>query len=93
MTRRRLPWRRRREPGDLTCPMLVELVTAYFEGALDRRDRERFERHLGWCDGCTVYVEQLRVTVEVVGRIEPEHLSPDVERALLDAFRDWKHEA
>jgi hypothetical protein len=32
----------------------------------------------------------MRRTIDVVGRIPEEALSPDVERNLLEAFRDWK---
>jgi len=45
----------------MTCRELVELVTEYFEGALDEAERERFEEHLAACPGCEHYVEQMRV--------------------------------
>ena len=77
-------------PEDLTCQELVELVTDYLEGALDARDRARFEAHIAKCHGCTAYVEQMRATLEVVGRIDPESLSPEAEQELLAAFRGWK---
>jgi hypothetical protein len=35
-------------------------------------------------------VEQMRMTLRVVGHIEPDDLDPDMERELLDAFKDWK---
>ncbi|MBI5104378.1 MAG: zf-HC2 domain-containing protein [Solirubrobacterales bacterium] len=89
----RLPWRRRAQPpGDLACQELVELVTDYLEGALPERDRARFEEHVSMCEGCAAYVEQLRQTLSVLGRLEPEDLSPEAERELLDAFRQWKRE-
>ena len=77
-------------PGDLTCRELVELVTDYYEGALSARDRARFEGHVSVCHGCTAYVEQMRETLAVVGRIEPESLTPEAEQELLAAFRGWK---
>jgi anti-sigma factor RsiW len=79
---------RRRPP--LTCVELVELVTDYLEGALPPDDARRFEEHLGTCEGCTAYVAQMRATVRVLGEIPPEGLSPDAERELLHAFRDWR---
>jgi anti-sigma factor RsiW len=75
---------------ELSCQELVELVTDYLEDALDERDRRAFEGHLGDCDGCTEYVEQLRVTIRITGTIEPKDLSPQAEDALLQAFRDWR---
>ena len=86
-----LPWRRRpAPPSGLTCRELVELVTEYFEGVLDRGERARFESHIEHCSHCATYVEQLRVTVRLTGALEPEALSPEAEDALLDAFRSWK---
>ncbi|HWH95252.1 MAG TPA: zf-HC2 domain-containing protein [Baekduia sp.] len=95
MTRRWLtPWRRRPAGppscGGLPCRAMVELVTDYLEGALSPEDRVRFEGHIGLCEHCTAYLEQMRVTLDVVGRIDPDALDPRVERALLDAFHDWK---
>jgi anti-sigma factor RsiW len=74
----------------LVCIELVELVTAYFEGALSHRDRRRFEEHLAACDGCTRYVAQLRRTVELSGRLEERDLDPGMRAALLEAFRGWR---
>jgi anti-sigma factor RsiW len=74
----------------LSCQELVELVTDYAEDALSVEDRARFEEHLGICEGCRTYVEQMQATVAAVGRLRPEDLSPEAEQALLRAFRDWK---
>jgi anti-sigma factor RsiW len=84
--------RRRRPPAGLTCRELVELVTGYVEGSLSAADAARFERHISTCDGCTTYLEQMRETIAVLGALPPESLSPQAERALLDAFRSWKRE-
>ena len=75
---------------DLTCAELVELVTDYYEGALSPRDVDRFEEHLAFCSSCLNYVEQMRQTIESVGTVRGEDLSPQVQTALLEAFRDWK---
>jgi anti-sigma factor RsiW len=69
------------------------LVTDYLEGRLSAADRSRFEEHLDECDGCTAYVEQMRRTIEALGHIPEESLSPEAERELLAAFRDWRGEA
>jgi anti-sigma factor RsiW len=96
MSRRWLPRRRRgsaNDAGGLTCRELVELVTEYLEGALPQSERARFEAHIAHCDHCTAYLEQMRDTISVVGAIEPGSLEPEMERALLAAFRNWKAEA
>lgn len=74
----------------LTCREVVELVTDYLEGRLAPDDRTELELHLGTCDPCVTYVEQLRGVVRAAGRIEEEDLPADVRAGLLDAFRGWK---
>jgi anti-sigma factor RsiW len=73
----------------LTCIELVELVTDYLEGNLDEEDRARVERHLAGCDACTAYIDQMRVTIAVVGKIEVDDLSEAAKSELLHAFRGW----
>ena len=73
----------------LSCQELVELVTDYLEGALSEEETARFESHIGLCDGCNVYLEQIRQTIAVAGRLSVDALSPEAESALIDAFRDW----
>ena len=74
----------------LTCQELVELVTEYLENALPPRDRTRFEEHLMTCPSCQAHLTQVEETIRITGRVEPESLSEEAERDLLDAFRGWK---
>jgi anti-sigma factor RsiW len=74
----------------LSCRELVELVTDYLEGALPRCEQARFEQHIDLCDGCWAYVEQMRRTIALSGRLAAEDLSPEAQAALLEAFRGWK---
>jgi anti-sigma factor RsiW len=77
-------------PGiGLTCEELVELVTEYFEGALSAEDRLRFEEHLGICDGCTTYLEQMERTIRTVGYLREQDLRGEARERLLEAFRTW----
>jgi anti-sigma factor RsiW len=75
---------------ELSCQELVELVTDYHEGALTRRVRRRFDAHIAACDGCTAYLEQMRETIRVTGRLDVESLPPQAREELLEAFRGWK---
>ena len=61
---------------ELTCQELVEIVSDYLEGALPAGDRERFEAHLEICEGCRRYLDQMRTTIRVVGRLTEEDLDP-----------------
>lgn len=72
------------------CNEIVEVVTAYLDGALKRRDRKAFERHLRKCDGCTNYVEQIRITIETVGRVNGYELPQELRENLVAAFHDWR---
>ena len=74
----------------LSCQELVELVTDYLEGALSEEERLRFDHHIGRCDGCKVYLEQMRVTVSLLGHLPRAALSPHAEAELLEAFRGWR---
>lgn len=77
-------------PADMTCKELVELITEYLEGAMRAPERERFEQHLNQCSGCRNYLEQMRQTIQSVGRLSEESLSPAARDQLLHVFRDWK---
>jgi predicted anti-sigma-YlaC factor YlaD len=79
--------------GELTCQELVELVTDYLDGALPPEARARFDEHLGECPGCRDYLEQMRVTVRLSGRLAEERVAPAAREALLAAFRGWKRGA
>ena len=73
----------------MDCNELVELVTAYLDGALDADTRASFDEHLLDCDGCGNYLEQVRVTIATVGTIGSEELDPDYRSRLIETFRDW----
>jgi len=75
---------------ELACKDIVELVTAYLEDALAPADRERFEEHLVFCDGCDRYLEQMRVTIGATRLVEVGELPPELEERLLETFRGWR---
>jgi anti-sigma factor RsiW len=74
----------------MICRELVELVTHYLEGALSADDTARFEGHIADCVWCTRYVEQMRVTIVTVARLEGESISPATREAVLAAFSEWR---
>ena len=78
-------------PVQLSCQELVEIVTDYLDGALTPEEARRFEEHVGKCGGCHVYVEQMRMTISLTGRVDGTGLPPEAEAALLRAFADWKN--
>jgi anti-sigma factor RsiW len=74
----------------MDCNELVELVTAYLDGSLDRQDRARFDAHLLECDGCANYLQQFRSTVDTIGKVSLDELDPTFRGRLMNAFRDWR---
>ncbi len=76
--------------NELTCQELVELVTNHFENALAESERARVQAHLAACDGCDRYVEQMQQTIETLGALKEEDVSPDAQEKLSKAFRDWR---
>jgi anti-sigma factor RsiW len=74
----------------MNCKQVVELMTAYLEGALSPDDHARFEEHIAGCDGCTAYLAQMRMTRRVVGRLADEPIPEAVQKELVGAFRSWR---
>ena len=77
---------------DLVCQQAVELVTDYLEGALSHAARRRFEAHLAGCPHCTEYLAQIRETIRLAGRLEPEDLTPQMREELTGLYRRWRSE-
>ncbi|HKW20351.1 MAG TPA: anti-sigma factor [Ktedonobacterales bacterium] len=72
---------------ELTCQELVELITSYLDDALTSEERQRLEHHLTYCHGCRVYLEQMRATLRLVGRLSREDIPDHLRDGLLAAFR------
>jgi anti-sigma factor RsiW len=81
-------WRRRRRA--LVCRDAVELMTAYLDGELAERDRERLELHLADCPHCAEYLAQLRITIDAVGHVDPDELPDAAVDELVALYRRWQ---
>lgn len=77
-------------PAELTCQEFVELVTDYLEGALSREDRARFESHLADCPDCSVFLEQMRRTINAIGYLPEAAITPEIKAEMLTRFRGWR---
>jgi predicted anti-sigma-YlaC factor YlaD len=76
--------------NELTCQELVELVTEYLEGTLPLVEQRRFDEHLAGCQGCHNYLQQMRETIRLTGKLTEETIEPQAKEALLQVFRAWK---
>jgi anti-sigma factor RsiW len=74
----------------IVCQQAVELVTDYLESSLSRSGRRRFEAHLADCPNCTEYLEQMRATIRLAGRVTPDDLTPQMRDDLIDLYRQWR---
>jgi predicted anti-sigma-YlaC factor YlaD len=75
---------------EITCHELVELVTEYLEEAMAPAERARLELHLARCRPCRHYLDQMRKTIDAVGEIPEESVTPEAREDLLEVFRAWK---
>jgi predicted anti-sigma-YlaC factor YlaD len=71
------------------CREVVELVSEYLEGAMTPEQMTRFELHLNLCDGCFSFVEQVRTTAAMAGRLSEDQIPDEMKTKLLAAFREW----
>jgi anti-sigma factor RsiW len=72
----------------ISCQEVVEVVTDYLEGRLSAEDAAIFEAHLELCDGCRWYLDQIRITIDTVGRIEDADVPPALRSTVMGAFRN-----
>ena len=84
-------WRRRRR--SLVCREAVALMTAYLDGQLSGRDRDRLEGHLADCPHCAEYLAQLRITVDALGHADGSALSDTAVDELVTLYRRWQADA
>jgi anti-sigma factor RsiW len=71
----------------ITCQEVVEVITDYLEGKLSAEDVAILEAHVALCDGCRWYLEQMRITIAAVGRVEDEEVPGELRNTVLGAFR------
>ena len=68
-------------------------MSDYLDGRLAGRDRTRLEAHLSDCPHCSEYLAQLRITIDALGRAEPDALSDEALAELVGLYRRWRASA
>ena len=81
---------RKADSSALSCRELVELVTDYLEKRLRSEDTQRFEDHLAECQGCHIYLAQMRGLIYAGGKLEEREISSEAKAELLRIFRGLK---
>ncbi len=79
--------------ADMKCQEFVELVTDYMEGSLPAASRVDFEAHILECDGCEAYLDQMRQTMQAIGRLSERDLEREALARMLALFSDWRTQA
>ena len=75
---------------ELSCREVVEILGDYLEGVMPAEERARLDEHLAACEGCAAYLEKLRLTIRLSGRLPAEAVPPEAMAPLLQAFRAWR---
>jgi anti-sigma factor RsiW len=81
-----------RQNEELVCRQIVELITDYLEDSLSRSERRRFEAHLEGCEHCSEYLEQMRATIRLTGRLQRKDLTPAMREEFADLYRRLRSE-
>ena len=72
----------------ISCQQVVEVITDYLEGKLSAEDVAILEAHLALCEGCQWYLDQIRITIAAVGRVDDEEVPAELRDTVLAAFRN-----
>jgi len=72
---------------DLACIEVVEMITAYLEGALSAAEARALEDHLQTCPGCSEYLAQMRELAGSLGGLSGDTLPAEMRDGLIAAFR------
>lgn len=75
-------------PDEVQCREVVDVLTDYLEGALPADQRAALEQHLLTCEGCTSYVDQMRTSIGLTGRLQQEDVPAAVMDKVLQMFED-----
>lgn len=73
----------------LSCQQITELVTEYLEGKMDAERRLEFDKHMGLCRHCRVYLKQMQSTVDMMGKLPDEPVPDGVMAELQQTFKQW----
>jgi anti-sigma factor RsiW len=66
---------------------LLNELTDYLDGSLDREARVQLEAHLAKCPNCWVVCDTTRKTIEVFKGMDPYPLPEDVKGRLMKAIQ------
>lgn len=80
----------------ITCADAIELMTEFLDRALSPTDQERFRAHLNGCEACTVYLDQLRLSVDITSSLHGQddyQVDRSTMEQLVDIYRSHRNES
>lgn len=80
----------------ITCADALELMTEFLDRALSPTDQERFRAHLRGCEACAVYLDQLRLTVDITSSLDGQddyQVDQSTMEQLIDIYRSTRDES
>jgi hypothetical protein len=72
----------------MSCREVAELSTEYLEGSLPFWRRMAVRMHLAMCRRCPAFMDQLRKTIELLGRLPPDPMPQETRAKLIMQFRE-----
>jgi len=75
-----------------TCKDVTEHASDYLDQNLPFMKRVAFRMHLFFCDNCSRYLAQLKLTIATLGKIEEAIPQPVEERRVQDIVEKLKQQ-
>jgi hypothetical protein len=73
----------------MSCADLVELVTAFLDGAMDEDTERRFIVHFSQCHDCETYLAQIMEVRDVLCNLPLASIAGSARDEPFNAFCDW----
>ncbi len=71
----------------MNCKQFAELISEYIEMRMPKRQTRSCDRHLKVCIDCANYLDQMRRTIELTGRLSEHDIPAEALDELLAMFR------
>ncbi len=66
----------------IRCREMIEFLSDYIDGDLEKAVREEFEKHVGDCEPCRRFLDSTRKTVHLYSHLEAEEIPAELKDRL-----------
>jgi anti-sigma factor (TIGR02949 family) len=81
------------EHGGTACREIFARLSEYIDDELPADLCSRLESHMEDCPPCRVFLDSLRRTVGLIGRLEDPPMPEDLRRAVREAYERYRSES